>query len=148
MVLLWSNRRSQDHRNHVAPQSKPNPASQKSHLTKTLLWRCKLFRKSDSFFADFLFVGRSVGISRVCQVKSFEIQQSTRINRIARNPYTLPVKKKDLQNYRSWRASRRTMRKKMRSRWRQGEHTSPFETGGRSRNQKQLPVTLRSHSGE
>ena len=27
-----------------------------------------------------MFVGRSVGISRVCRVKSFEIQQSTRIN--------------------------------------------------------------------
>ena len=53
------------------------------------------------FFADFLFVGRSVGNSRVCRVKSFEIQQSTRIDRIARNPYTLPVKKKDLRNNRS-----------------------------------------------
>ena len=39
-------------------------------------------------------MGRSVGNSRVCRVKSFEIQQSTRIDRIARNPYTLPVKKK------------------------------------------------------
>ena len=121
----------------------------KNHpLTKTLLWTCKLSRNSDSFFADFLFVGRSVGNSRVCRVKSFEIQQSTRIDRIARNPYTLPVKKKDLRNYRSWRGSRRTTRKKTRSKWRLGEHTSPFQTGGRSRNQKQLPVTLRSHSGE
>ena len=125
-----------DHRNHAAPQRKPNPASQKSHLTKTLLWTCKLFRKSDSNFADFLFVGRSVGNSRVCRVKSFEIQQSTRIDRIARNPYTLPVKKKDLRNYRSWRGSRRTTRKKTRSKWRLGGHTSPFQTGGRSRNQK------------
>ena len=41
-------------------------------------------------------MGRSVGNSRVCPVKSFEIPQSTRIDRIARNPYTLPVKKKDL----------------------------------------------------
>ena len=51
-----------DHQNHAAPQRKPNPDSTKSHLTKTLLWTCKLFRKS-VFFADFLFVGRSVGSS-------------------------------------------------------------------------------------
>ena len=44
----------------------------------------------------------------------------------------------------------RTTRTKTRSRRRLGEHISlsPFETGGRSRNQKQLPVTLRSHRGE
>ena len=72
----------------------------------TLLWTCKLFRKSDSFFAGFLFVGS------VCRVKSFEIQLSMRINRIARNPYTLPVNKKDLRIYRSWRGSRHTTRKK------------------------------------
>ena len=53
MVLRWSNRPSRDHRNHAAPQRKPNPASQKSHLTKTLLWTCKLFRKSDSFSQTF-----------------------------------------------------------------------------------------------
>ena len=36
-----------------ASQKKLNPASQKSHGTTTLLWTCKLFQKSDSFFADF-----------------------------------------------------------------------------------------------
>ena len=39
-------------------------------------------------------MGRSVGNSKVCRVKSFEIQQSTRIDRIVSNPYTLPVKKR------------------------------------------------------
>ena len=90
-------------------------------------------------------MGRSVGISRVCRVKSFEIQQSTRIDRIGRNPYTLPVKKKDLQNYRSWRASRRTTRKKTRSRWRLGEHTSPFETCRRA---IEKPEAVTCHSEE
>ena len=37
------------------PQGKPNPASQKSRLTKTLLctWHCKLFWKSDGFLQTF-----------------------------------------------------------------------------------------------
>ena len=34
---------------HAAPQRKPNPASQKFHLTTTIPWTCKLFLKSDSF---------------------------------------------------------------------------------------------------
>ena len=76
MVLCWSNPRSWDRQNHVAPQSKPNPASQKSNLTKTLLSACKLFMKSDIFFADFR--------GSVCQnfeyqsgKKTFKIQPST-----------------------------------------------------------------------
>ena len=95
------------------------------HVQSRVLVKCDLWQAGfgflcgatwcRTFFADFLFVGRSVGNSRVCRVKSFEIQQSTRIDRIARNPYTLPVKKKDLRNYRSWRGSRRTTRKKTRS---------------------------------
>ena len=74
MVLRWSNHRARDHQKHVAPQRKPNPASQKSYLTKTLLWTCnfvcKLFLKSDSFSQN--FVGRSVGISRICRVREFQ----------------------------------------------------------------------------
>ena len=34
IVLRWSNRWPRDHRNHVAPKSKPNLASQKPNLTK------------------------------------------------------------------------------------------------------------------
>ena len=49
---------------HVAPQRKPNPASQKSHWTTTLLWTCKLFQISDSFFADFR--------GSVCRVEKFQ----------------------------------------------------------------------------
>ena len=65
------NRRSQDRRNHVAPKSKPNPVSQKPNLTKTLLWACKLFLKSDIYSRT--FVGRFVGISRpISRVKEFQ----------------------------------------------------------------------------
>ena len=38
---------------HVAPQRNPTPASQKSHWITTLLCTCKLFQKSDRFFANF-----------------------------------------------------------------------------------------------
>ena len=59
MVLRWSNRRARDHRNHVAPRRKPIPASQRSQLTKTLLWTCKLFQNQTVFSQAFMC--RSVG---------------------------------------------------------------------------------------
>ena len=111
MVLRWSNRRARDHRNHVAPRRKPNPASQRSQLTK-LYFEHASFSKNRTVFSQ-TFMRRSVGISRICRVKkfqnpSFKIQQSTRIDRIARNPHMLSVKKIS----RSGARSRRTTRKK------------------------------------
>ena len=70
MVLRWSNRRVRDHRNHVAPRRKPIPASQRSQLTKTLLWTCKLFQNQTVFWQT--FICRSVGISRICRLKKFQ----------------------------------------------------------------------------
>ena len=78
VVVLRSNRWSQDRQNHVAPQSKPNPASQKSNLTTTLLSTCSFFLISDNFIANFC------GSAAVCQYfedlsgkKSFKNQPST-----------------------------------------------------------------------
>ena len=70
MVLHWSNRRARDHRNHVAPRRKPIPASERSQLTKTLLWTCKLFQNQTVFSQT--FICRSVGISRICRLKKFQ----------------------------------------------------------------------------
>ena len=59
VVLCWSNRRSRDRPNYVAP----------TNLTKTLLWACKLFLKSDIFSKT--FVGRpSVGVSRISRFQN------------------------------------------------------------------------------
>ena len=70
MFLRWSNRQARDHRNHVAPRRKPIPASQRSQLTKTLLWTCKLFQNQTVFSQT--FICRSVGISRICRLKKFQ----------------------------------------------------------------------------
>ena len=91
VVLCWSNHRSRDRPNYGAPKSKPNPASQKLNLTKTLLWAyaCKLFLKSDIFSKT--FVGRpSVGVSRISWVSK---PNSAHIDRIPRNLYTLSVRR-------------------------------------------------------
>ena len=59
--LRSSNRRSRDRRNHGAPESKPNPASQKS---TTLLWKWS-FSYQKVFLAHFCgFVVRSVYVSK------------------------------------------------------------------------------------
>ena len=59
--LRSSNRRSRDRRNHGAPESKPNPASQKS---TTLLWKWS-FSYQKVFLAHFRgFVVRSVCVSK------------------------------------------------------------------------------------
>ena len=79
------------------------------------------------------------------QNPSFKIQQS-HAYRSYRKESACAVSKKDLQKRSQEAAAPRE--KKTRSRWRLGEHISPFETGGRSRKQKQLPVTLKSHRGE
>ena len=91
MVLRWSNRRARDHRSHVAPRRKPNPASQRSQLTK-LYFEHVSFSKNRTVFSQ-TCMRRSVGISRICRVKkfqnpSFKVQQSTRIDRIARNTHS------------------------------------------------------------
>ena len=70
MVLRWSNRRARDHRNHVALRRKPIPASQRSQLTKTLLWTCKLFQNQTVFSQTFMCL--FVGISRICRLKKFQ----------------------------------------------------------------------------
>ena len=60
--LRSSNRRSRDRRNHGAPESKPNPASQKS---TTLLWTEWSFSYQKGFFAHFRgFVVWSVHVSK------------------------------------------------------------------------------------
>ena len=69
-VLRWSNRRARDHRNHVAPRRKPIPTSQRSQLTKTLLWTRNLFQNQTVFSPTFMC--RSVGISRICRLKKFQ----------------------------------------------------------------------------
>ena len=67
-----SNPLSPDRRNHGAPESKPNPASPKPHLTRTLLWTCtKAFPKIGQYFSH-TFVGRTVSTSRICRVKKFQ----------------------------------------------------------------------------
>ena len=59
--LRSSNRRSRDRRNHGAPESKPNLASQKS---TTLLWKWS-FSYQKIFLAHFHgFVGRTVYVSK------------------------------------------------------------------------------------
>ena len=59
--LRSSNRRSRDRRNHGAPESKPNPASQKS---TTLLWKWS-FSYQKVFLAHFHgFVVWSVDVSK------------------------------------------------------------------------------------
>ena len=61
--LRSSNRRSRDRRNHGAPESKPNPASQKS---TTLLWKWS-FSYQKGFLAHFHgFVVWSVHVSKSC----------------------------------------------------------------------------------
>ena len=142
MVLRWSNHRARDHRNHVAPRRKPIPTSQRSQLTKTLLWTRNLFQNQTVFSPTFMC--RSVGISRICRLKKFQ-NPTVHAYRSYRKESAYAVSEISRSG-----AIRRTTRTKTTSRWRLGEYISlsPFETGGRSRNQKQLPVTLRSHRGE
>ena len=73
-------------------EEKPIPASQRSQLTKTLLWTCKLFQNQTVFSQTFMC--RSVGISRICRLKKFQ-NPTVHAYRsyIARNPHTLSVKK-------------------------------------------------------
>ena len=71
MVLRWSNRRARDHRNHVAPRKKPIPASQRSQLTKTLLWTCKLFQNQTVFSQTFMCRSQC-RCSRICRLKKFQ----------------------------------------------------------------------------
>ena len=71
MVLRWSNRRAQDDRNRSRCSAKKTiPAFQRSQLTKTLLWTCKLFQNQTVFWQTFMC--RSVGISRICRLKKFQ----------------------------------------------------------------------------
>ena len=77
---------------HAAPQRKPNPASQKLHLTTTLPWTCKLFLNL-TIFADFRGL--------VCRVK--KVQNSTvHANQSYRKESAYTVsEEKDLQKLKS-----------------------------------------------
>ena len=75
--LRSSNRRSRDRRNHSAPESKPNPASQKS---TTLLWKWSFSYQKVSFAHFRGFVDWSVHVSKSSHPR---IDRTLSVRRIA-----------------------------------------------------------------
>ena len=120
--------------------------------TRPSLSKMPLNPKIGQFFSQ-TFVGQSVGNSRIYRVKEFQNPTCPHVPIVSlgirwrKESADAVSKEKDLQKLEA-EEQPAARRQKMRSRWRLGEHTNPFEPGRRSRNQKLLPITLRSHNGE